>query len=347
MPAILIESDGQDKPQVTNYVETHCNASLLTPEQIRKIVFDSGVVGLGGAAFPTHIKLNPAKPIETFILNGAECEPYLTCDYRLMLEKTSEILKGLELVVKCLNPKNVYIAIEDNKPEAIRKFKIKNEKLKIDYEVKVLKTQYPQGGEKQLIKTILGKEVPQGKLPYDVGVVVNNIATVFAIYEAVYLGKPLYERVITVTGSALENPKNLLVRVGTPLKDIIEQCQPKIERIGKIVLGGPMMGIAQFSQDTSTIKATSGVILLDKKDVPKFKEEFCIRCGECVKNCPMGLMPCLISMAVEKENWELAKTYGALDCIECGLCSYLCPGKRNIVQAIKLAKLKIKEMGTK
>ena len=329
-----VENDGLDKSQIPN-PKSQTEIENLTPEQIRTIVFEAGIVGMGGAAFPTHIKLNPPQPVDSLIINGAECEPYLTSDYRLMVEKTEEILKGIELIVNCLGVKEIYIAIEDNKPEAIEKFK--NSKFK----VKVLESQYPQGGEKQLIKNILGREVPQGKLPFDIGVVVHNVATCFAIYEAVYFNKPLYERVVTAAGSCLSNPKNLLVRIGTPIKDLIDFCGPLKEQPHKVIIGGPMMGIAQFTDEVPVIKCTTGMILFNKKEAQAFEEEFCIRCGACIRECPVDLMPCLINLASEKGLWPQALEYGASDCIECGLCNYVCPANRRLVQSIKRAKLEV------
>lgn len=336
--AIVIESNGKDiQPITPNPLPQE--VEKLTPDEIRQIVRDAGIVGMGGAGFPTHIKLTPPKPVDTFILNGAECEPYLTSDHRTMVEKTSEILKGVELIVRCVGIKKVYIAIEDNKPEAIDVFK--NKLQNTNYELRILKPHYPQGGEKQLIKNILKKEVPSGKLPFDIGVLVHNVATVFAIYEAVYKNKPLYERVVTITGNCLVNPKNLMVPIGTPVKELIEFCKPRKEPT-RIIIGGPMMGIAQYTEMVPIIKTSSGVILLSDEQVQTYIEDNCIRCGECVRNCPVGLQPCLISLAVERSNWELAKSYSPLDCIECGICAYLCPAKRNLVQSIKYAKLKIK-----
>ncbi|MFH1678292.1 MAG: electron transport complex subunit RsxC [Candidatus Omnitrophota bacterium] len=344
-----IDGDGKDK--ATGIIQRQPEEiEELTAGQLRQIVREAGVVGMGGAGFPTHIKLTPPKPVDTFILNGAECEPFLTGDYRLMIEKTEEILKGVDLVTRCLGIKNIYIAIEDNKPEAIAAFKsildsrssILERASSIEHRASIklviLKSHYPQGGEKQLIKNVLKKEVPSGKLPFDVGVLVNNVGTIFAIYEAVYKSKPLYERVITVTGDCLENPKNLLVRIGTPVKELIEFCQPFKKEPVKIVFGGPMMGIAQYNQAVPIIKTSTAVLLLSSQQVQVYKEDACIRCGECVRNCPVSLMPCMLSLAVERNNWELAKSYSPLDCIECGLCAYLCPAKRNLVQSIKYAK---------
>ena len=335
--AIVIESDGKDSRQPSSTSRRQEEVDRLTPEQIRNIVLEAGIVGMGGASFPTHIKLNPPKPVDTLIINGAECEPYLTGDYRLMLEKTKEILQGVELVARCLGIKQVYVAIEDNKPEAIKQFSV----VSSQFSVKVLKSQYPQGGEKQLIKNILNKEAPSGKLPFDIGVVVHNVATAFAIYEAVHLYKPLYERVVTVTGSCIPNPKNLLARIGTPIKDLIDSCGPLKEEPAKIIIGGPMMGIAQYSDEAPVIKSTTGVLLFNKKETVINEELPCIRCGACVRECPVFLMPTLISLASQKGLWPQAKIYGASDCIECGICSYVCPANIRLVQHIKRAKIEV------
>ncbi|KPK39082.1 MAG: hypothetical protein AMJ78_09030 [Omnitrophica WOR_2 bacterium SM23_29] len=336
--AIVIENDGKGTLATTTFPSPE-KIERLTTNEIRTIVREAGIVGMGGAGFPTHIKLTPPKPVDTLIINGVECEPYLTSDYRLMVEKPSEILKGVELIVRCLGIKQVYIAIEDNKPEAIDVFK--NKIQGTNYKVQILKSLYPQGGEKQLIKNILKKEVPSGKLPFDIGVLVHNVATVFAIYEAVYKNKPLHERAVTVTGDFLTHPKNLMVPIGTPVKELIEFCKPQ-RKAARIIVGGPMMGIAQYTEMVPIIKTSGGVILLSDEQVQPYIEDNCIHCGECVRNCPVGLQPCLISLAVERNNWELAKGYSPLDCIECGLCAYLCPAKRNLIQSIKYAKLKTK-----
>jgi electron transport complex protein RnfC len=332
--AIVIEGNGTGKSQIP-ISKSQMEADGLTPEQIRKKVQEAGVVGMGGASFPTHIKLAPPKPVDTLIINGAECEPYLTGDFRLMLEKAFEITQGIEVIVRCLGVKNIIIAIEDNKPEAIKKFQIPNHKLQI----KVLKSEYPQGGERQLIRNVLGREVPRGKLPFDIGGVVHNVATVLAVYEAVYLNKPLYERVVTVAGEIVTNPKNLLVRIGTPIKDLISSCGPLKEEAYKIVIGGPMMGLAQYSDEIPVIKSTTGVILLGKAAAKEYEEGYCIRCGACVRACPSGLSPCLINLASVKGLWTEAKAYSALECTECGLCNYVCPARRKLTQSIKRAKL--------
>lgn len=334
--AIIIESDGQQSyPE--SLVRLKKDVDNLKPEEIRSIIFNAGIVGLGGAAFPTHLKLSPTKPIDSLIINGAECEPYLTGDYRLMVEKTKELILGIDLIARCLNVKNIYIGIEDINVFAADKFN--NAKENYRFQVKMLKSFYPQGGEKQLIKNILGKEIPRGKLPFDVGVVVCNIATIFAIYEAIYKSKTLYERVVTVSGDCLTAPKNILVPIGTPIKDLIEFCGPLSRQPEKIIVGGPMMGIAQYSLDVPVIKSTNGVILFSKEQVIRNEEIACIRCGACIRECPMGLMPCMINLAAMKEMWPATKEYGALDCIECGSCSFICPSNRLLVQSIKRTKL--------
>jgi electron transport complex protein RnfC len=343
--AVVITSDGLDE-KIGFRPNSYGVISQLTPHDIRKIVFDCGVVGMGGASFPSHIKLSPPRHLDSFILNGAECEPYLTADNRLMIEKAQEILLAIDLIVKCTGVKDAYIAIEDNKPQAIKAFE---NALRLPagqagsrpYSLRVLKSQYPQGGEKQLIKAVLDREVPAGKLPFDVGAIVHNAATAYAIYEAVYLDKPLYERVVTVSGNCIRNPANLLVRIGTSIKDLEDECGPLTKEPEKIVFGGLMMGIAQYSLHTPVIKSTNGVIFLSEKEARPAEEAFCIRCARCVASCPLGLLPCMVALAAEKGKWDLAKSYGVLECMECGSCSYVCPQRRNIVQAIKYAKLKI------
>jgi Na+-translocating ferredoxin:NAD+ oxidoreductase subunit C len=336
--AIIIESDGQDKQVVSGH-RSEDEIKKLSPQQIREIVFKAGIVGMGGASFPTHIKLNPPKPITSLIVNIAECEPYLTGDSQLTVEKNKEIVLGIELVARCLAAKDVIIAIEDNKPEAIQA--IREACAKTGYAVKILASQYPQGGEKQLVRSVLGKEIPRGKLPFDVGANVQNVSTVYAIFEAIYKNKPLYERVVTVTGSLLTKPKNILCRIGTPIKELIDFCGPLKEEPSRIIIGGPMMGIAQFTDMVPVIKSTTGVIVLSKKESKVLDEDFCIRCGRCVGVCSMGLLPCLMNQAAEKGLWQQAKDYGALDCMECGLCAYSCPSNRKLVQSIRRAKLEL------
>ncbi len=337
--SVVIENDNQDLAEES--ISPKKEIVNLSSEEIIKIIRDSGIVGLGGAAFPTHVKLSPPKEkiIDTFIANGAECEPYLTCDQQLMLEMGREIIESIKLVRKILNVKRCLIAIEENKPNAIEQMEklTKNENI----EVVPLKVKYPQGGEKQLIKTVLGKDVPSGGLPMDVGVVVHNIGTLFAIYEAIYLGKPLYERVITVTG-AVKNPGNYLVKIGTPIKDVLDFCQVDWDNVGKIILGGPMMGISQQDIQTPVIKGTSGILVQTKDEVIEDEEAPCIRCGKCVEACPAYLLPTQIARVVKAQKWERLNELHIIDCIECGACSYVCPSKIPLVQYMKLGKLKTK-----
>jgi electron transport complex protein RnfC len=335
--AIVIESDG--KIEWDESVKKRENVSGLSKEELKNIIKDWGIVGLGGAAFPTHVKLSPPldKKIDTVILNGIECEPYLTCDHRLMLEHAEKIIKGLQLIIKVLEPKQCYIGIEDNKENAISLFEEKLQNMEIkDIKVVKLKTIYPQGAEKNLIYSVLKRKVPAGGLPMDVKVVVQNVGTVKAIYDAVYEGKPLIERVVTITGSVKE-PKNLLVKIGTPVNELISFCGGYEGSIGKVISGGPMMGIAQHNDDIPVIKGSSG-ILVQREKVIKDEERDCIRCGRCVDKCPMSLMPTMIIQYAQKDDFDNCKEYFALDCYECGVCSYVCPSKIPLVHWIKYAK---------
>ncbi len=337
--AVVIESDGKDE-KYYNEPQVEINIESLSSQQLRDIIFKAGIVGLGGAGFPTHIKLNPPKKVDYLILNGAECEPYLNSDFRLMLEYAENVIKGAKIVLRVLAIKGCIIAIEDNKQESIDIFK---KILPENFRLKVVKTRYPQGGEKQLIQSVLNREVPSGGLPFDIGVIVQNVGTVFAIYEAVYKNKPLYERIVTVTGSCIKEPGNFLVRLGTTVRDLISDCGGLDEDPAKVVFGGPMMGIAQFTLDVPVIKTTSGIIFFSKKEIIKREERVCCRCARCIDECPARIIPAVISMAAEKERWDIAKDYDALDCIECGLCSYVCPAKRDLVHLIKYAKSRIKK----
>jgi electron transport complex protein RnfC len=336
--SIVIENDKEDTKE--QLLHSNKNIEKLSADEIIKIVKEAGIVGMGGAAFPTHIKLSPPKEkkIDTLIINGAECEPYLTCDHRLMVEKGKWIVEGIKLVKKVLTPKKCIIAIEENKTDAIEKLNTLT--VNEDIEVVSLKVKYPQGGEKQLIKTVLGKEVPSGGLPMDVGVLVHNIGTLFAIYEAVHLGKPLYERVITVTGE-VKKSGNYFVRIGTPLKDILNFCEVDLDNIGKIILGGPMMGIAQQDIETPIVKGISGVLIQSKDEVIEGEELSCIKCGRCVEVCPAYLLPTQIAKIVRAEKWERLEEYHIKDCIECGACGYVCPSNIPLVQYIKLGKVKL------
>ncbi|MCD6135013.1 MAG: electron transport complex subunit RsxC [Candidatus Omnitrophica bacterium] len=319
----------------------------LERDSLVNIVKESGIVGMGGAGFPTHIKLLPPKNIDVLIINGAECEPYLSCDYRLMLEYTEELLRGVGVLVKILSCRKVFIAIEDNKKEAIRKInnKINTKDFGFRAKVKILKSSYPQGAEKQLIYNITKRIVPAGGLPFSVGVLVQNVATTFAIYEATYLGKPLFERIVTFAGSCLKEPKNLRLRVGTLISELFEKGilqfrkQPR-----KVIMGGPMMGVSLDCLDYPILKTTSGVLFMDEVDIDQRPEDVCIRCGRCVDNCPMNLMPLEFVRLVKKERWKDLDRFYVSDCIECGNCAYVCPAKIPLVNYIKIAKAKLKSL---
>jgi electron transport complex, RnfABCDGE type, C subunit len=344
--SIVIESDGE-----FNYddnITPNEDINNMKPEEIRQIVREAGIVGMGGATFPTMVKLNPPsdKKIDIVILNGAECEPYLTADHRLMLEKPVDIVYGLLAIMKALGASKGYVGIEDNKQDAIREMK-KACKEYESVEVAVLKTKYPQGSEKHIIKAITGREVPSGKIPAEIGVVVDNVGTAFAIAEAIKYGKPLIERVVTVTGEGIMTPKNLRVKIGTPFREIIEYCGGFKGTPGKVISGGPMMGIAQYSIDVPVIKGTSGILVLPEDRIALKNPKPCIKCARCVDACPMNLLPLFISAYSLKNDFDKCEEYHALDCIECGSCSYVCPSKRPLVESIRLAKREILRKGRK
>lgn len=338
LQAVVIRPDGEDA-----WVDTLQSAdpeALGTEEMIERIR-TAGVVGMGGAAFPTHVKLTPPvdKPINTLLINGVECEPYLTADHRLMLEESERLLAGIAIVRRILGVDRVVVGIEVNKPDAIALLAGCCAGLGID--VVPLAVKYPQGSEKQLIHALTGRQVPSGGLPMDVGVVVQNVSTLAAVADAVIEGKPLIERFCTVTGSAVATPKNLRIRVGMPLRHLAEYCGGMPEPPGKIILGGPMMGQAQLSLDVPATKGTSGVLLLRPADVLLAPEGPCIRCARCVQVCPIRLLPTSIAACARLDRFAEAEGYRALDCIECGSCSYICPADLPLVQSIRHAKAAI------
>jgi len=345
-PAVFIERTGAAKEWKDIAPEPPGDIESLTWETLRSTIKDAGIVGLGGAAFPTHVKLSPPlnKPIDMVLLNGAECEPYLTCDYRLMMEYPQNVIKGLLLIAKAVGAPSIVIALEDNKPNAAIVMKrVLRESYgdRRNIRVVVLSAKYPQGAERQLIKSVTGRTVPSGKLPLEVGCVVQNIGTAFAVYEAVYLGKPLIERCVTVTGACLKEPKNLWIRIGTPLRDVVDECGGFLEEPKKVVFGGPMMGIAQYTMDVPVIKGTSGIIFFSERDLREEPAGTCIRCAKCIDSCPMGLMPTTLMNLAKRERFQEAADCGVAACIECGACAYECPAKIPLVDYMKWGKSKI------
>lgn len=333
---IVIENDWLYKKAAPINTKT---LDELSPAQIIEIVKEAGIVGMGGASFPTHVKLSPPpdKKIEYIIINGAECEPYLTSDHRVMLENTEDILLGLKCVMKVFGLKKAYVAIEENKPDAIAKMK----EAALDFpgiEIVTLKKKYPQGSEKHLIYAVTKRQVPSGKLPADCGCVVLNIDTVFAVKRAIFDGIPLTRRIVTVTGSGINNPANYSVPLGTRFESLIEQSGGIKEAVSKIIIGGPMMGNAVFTTDYPVLKNTSSLLFLEDKDAHLPEESACIRCGKCVNICPMNLLPLELYTYSKSNNFEELKNYDVLDCVECGSCSYICPAKRQLIQTIRTGK---------
>ena len=315
--------------------------SSPSAEEIKTRIREAGIVGLGGAGFPTAVKVSPRTPVDTLILNGAECEPYLTCGHRLMLEKTDEIVRGARYLAAALGVKEIIIGIEANKPDAIEKFEPYE-----DIKVVILKKQYPMGGEKQLTYVTTGRRIGlPPALPADVGVVVQNVATAYAVCEAVELGKPLYERVVTVSGKAVKEPKNVWVKLGTQIKDVIEYCGGELSAPKKVVQGGPMTGVALANYDVYTHKTTSGILLMTADEAAAEEPTPCLNCGKCADVCPMHLMPMNTAFYSAAGDFEAAEKYGnTLACIECGACEYICPAKRPLIQAIRKTKAEIRKL---
>ena len=330
---VVIKNDGRDEELRFENVENFESSTLI--ERIRL----AGIVGLGGAGFPTAVKLSPKAQLDTLIINGAECEPYLTCDYRLMIEHTDEIYRGIKYTAKCLNLNKIIVGIEANKPLAIKAFQSYK-----DIDVAILKKQYPMGSEKHLIYCTTGRKVPIGKMPFDVGVCVNNIKTMIAINHAIETNKALSSTVLTVSGKGIKEPKNIRVQIGTPLNDIIEFCGGTVGDVQKIIGGGPMMGKALINLNQYTRKTDSGFLFLTGEEIDDKQPTNCINCAKCANNCPMRLMPMYIESFALSGDFVNAEKYGAMNCIECGSCAYNCPAKRSLVQSISYAKAKIKEM---
>lgn len=341
--AVIVDVEGDEWEETIdrskNLVRLSDRPDLDSKTIVEKIK-NAGIVGMGGATFPCHVKLTPppGSKAECVIINAVECEPYLTADHRLMLEHPEEILVGVDIIMKAVNVTKGYIGIENNKQDAIR---LMTEKAKQypGIEVVPLKVKYPQGGEKQLIDAVIGRQVPAPPaIPISVGAVVQNVGTAFAIYEAVMKNKPLIDRVITVTGKSVQNPSNLLARIGTPFQQLIDECGGLPQDTGKIIGGGPMMGKALLSLDVPMTKGSSGLLIMNQKEARRTEPQPCIRCAKCVSACPMGLEPYLLSKLAAMEEWEVAEKNDIVSCIECGSCQFTCPSNRPLLDMIRLGK---------
>ncbi len=341
--SVFVENDFKDEPCAD--LSPH-NVDALSKQEIRDVIRNAGIVGMGGAGFPTHVKLSPpeGKKITHIIMNAAECEPYLTSDHRRILENTEDVIFGMRICMKLFDLKKGYIGIEANKQDAAEAVcSLKDSSI----ETVLLKTKYPQGSEKQLIKAVAGKTVPAGGLPADVGVIVINADTAYQISKTFKTGMPVTSRIITVAGDCIKSPCNLNVRLGTPFEFVIEQAGGFFTEPKKLLMGGPMMGTAVYSLDVPTVKTTSAILALSENAEVYDSNAPCIRCGKCVKHCPQRLMPLYLSKYAAEGNLEMCEKYNIMNCIECGLCSYLCPGKRGPVQNIRYAKQKINEQRRK
>jgi len=340
--AIVIKTDG--KGELSEEVAPRAsNLDEISPAEIQALAREKGLVGLGGAAFPTAVKIAPPKdkPIDTYLLNGVECEPYLTSDERLMIEEAEKVVFGFRVLMKGAGVPKGIVCIEDNKPEAIMAMKNAISGYK-ELDLVVLPSRYPRGGEKQLIEAVLGREVPPPPgLPLDVGVIVSNVGTAYAMAEALLSGLPLVERVVSVTGEGVKEPRNFRVLVGTPVSYLIEKAGGFSGSPAKVIMGGPMMGISVKDTSVPVLKGTSGIVVLSKKEAEKGKPSPCIRCGKCVEACPMRLLPVWIAAYADRGLFREAENYRAMDCCECGACAYQCPAKRPLVQSIRLAKAEI------
>ena len=337
-PAIIIDVIDDEWEPTIDRSEDIVRETTLEPKEIVARIQECGIVGMGGACFPCHVKLSPRTPVDVVIINAVECEPYLTADHSLMLEKPEQILIGVQLIMKAVNVKKAYIAIENNKPDAIALMKEKAAAFP-GIEVCPLKVKYPQGGEKQLIDAVVNRQVPNPPaLPADVGAIVQNVGTAYAIYEAVMKNKPLFERVVTVTGKSVKNPSNLLTRMGTPMSQLIERAGGVPEDTGKIIGGGPMMGKALLNAEVPVCKGSSGILLMTEKEAGRGEEAPCIRCSKCVTACPMGLEPYLLSKQSEFAMWDEAEANQIMTCIECGSCQFTCPSNRPLLDWIRQGK---------
>lgn len=344
-PAIFIDVDGDEWEENIDRTPDLIKECALSPEEIVKKIANAGIVGLGGACFPTQVKLTPppTAKAECIIINAVECEPYLTADHQLMLEHAEEIMVGVNILMKAVKVNKAFIGIENNKPDAIELMtKVASGYAGIT--VVPLKVQYPQGGEKQLIDAVMSRQVASGALPISVGAVVQNVGTAFAVYEAVQKNKPLFERVITVTGRSVQKPSNFMARIGTPMKQLIEASGGLPEDTGKIISGGPMMGKALVNMDVPTAKGSSGILIMNEKEAKRGERKSCIRCAKCVGACPMGLEPYLLSVLAENGDFERMENERIMDCIECGSCQFTCPARLPLLDYCRLGKGKVGAM---
>ncbi len=343
--AVIIDVEGDEWIDSIDRSDDIKKEIFLSSEDIIKKCLESGIVGMGGATFPSHVKLTvpSGKKCDILIINGVECEPYLTSDHRLMIERGEEVLIGVSILMKALKVEKAMIGIENNKPDAISNLTKLSENFK-GISVHPLKIKYPQGAEKQLIRALTGREVPSGHLPLDVGTVVQNVATAYAVYEAIQKNKPLFERVVTITGPSLKNPGNFIVRTGTPVSKLIEAAGGLPDDTGKIINGGPMMGKAINGTGIPVVKGTSGIIVVPGKESGRYPVNPCIRCAKCVSVCALGLQPYLLMALSEKNMFERAENEKITDCMECGCCSYTCPAGRPLLDYIRLGKSTVIKM---
>ena len=334
--SIIVENDGMYEEAAPIFSG---NPDELSKDEIIKIIEEAGIVGMGGAGFPTNVKLSPknADIIDSIIVNGAECEPYLTSDYRRMVEQTDKLVKGLKIVLKIFPDAKGYFGIEDNKPEAIEAL-LKATENEDRIEVVPLKTKYPQGGERSMIYAVTGRKINSKMLPADVGCIVHNVDTIYAIYNAVYNGKPLIERIVTITGDAVSTPKNFQVRIGTPFRELIDAAGGFTTEPEKIISGGPMMGFSFFNIDVPVVKGSSSLLAFIKDDVSHEEPSACIRCGRCAAACPEHLLPMKLAALAGQNEPEEFKKLGGMECVECGCCSYVCPAKRQVTQSVRSMK---------